>query len=219
MNPSHSKTYKNLGNQDVYNSITKSNCTILDIGCGTGALAQKLVCDGHIVDGITISESEKDIVSTICRNVYIHNLENGLPKDINQGYDYIICSHVLEHISYPLNLLHDIKTKLKPNGKLVIALPNLMHYKSRLELLKGNFNYQESGVWDYTHFRWYTYDSAQKLLQNHGFVLEKTWVSGDIPFLSIFKFIPFKFRKKLFNILCTISKGLFGGQLLFIAKK
>ena len=214
------KIYKNKGNQEVYLNINQASSEILDVGCGAGSLAARLQQDGHIIDGITLSKEEATTASQVLRSTFIHNLETGLPPEIinqNLKYDFVICSHVLEHICFPQKLLTDIKQILKPGGKLIIALPNLMHYRSRLELLKGNFNYQESGVWDYTHFRWYTFKSGQQLLQDHGFIVQKAWVSGEIPFYSWLSFLPDIARKRIFTMLTNISKGLFGGQLLYIA--
>lgn len=215
------KIYSNSGNESVLSLIPKSAKFILDIGCGRGDNATKLKKKGYIVDGITLSQQEADEAIPYMRNVYIFNLENGLPPLIieSKKFDVVICSHVLEHICYPQNLLSDIKKILSENAILIIALPNLMNYKSRIELIKGNFHYQDSGVWDYTHFRWYTFNSGIELLKNNGFVIEKSFVTGDIPFLTFFKFLPIIIRQKLFLILTKISKGLFGGQIVYVAKK
>lgn len=108
---------------------------------------------------------------------------------------------------------------LNQNGKLIVLLPNIMHYNSRIQLLLGNFNYKDSGVWDYTHFRWYTFKSGRDLLEYNGFKVVKAYVSGDIPFLSVFKFLPNSLRQNVYKILSNISEGFFGGQLIYVAKK
>jgi SAM-dependent methyltransferase len=146
-------------------------------------------------------------------------LENGLPADISGTYDVIILSHVLEHICYPSKLLNDLKRVMHPGSRLIIALPNIMHYQSRIQLMLGNFNYREAGVWDYTHFRWYTFNTARKLLLDHGFTVEYAGVAGDLPFGRITKRIfPAAVQKFLYRVLTSISKGLFGSQLLLAGK-
>lgn len=212
------KIYSNNGNPAVLDQIITKNICVLDIGCGNGDNAQILKDRGCTIDGITLSPKEAESVKDILRNVYIHNLENGLPN-LEGKYDYVICSHVLEHIGYPEKLLHDIYKSLKQDGKLVVALPNVMHYKFRIELLKGNFPFEESGIWDYTHLRWYTFDSARTLLIQNGFKIEKAFVDGDVPLLSIFNFVPKRVRNKVYKILSFISKGFFGGQLIYVATK
>ena len=218
MKKTEQKIYNNKGNIDVLNEISTSNNIILDIGCGGGDNAKILFKNNNTVDGITLSEIELKEAQPFLRKGYIQNLESGLPH-LTEKYDIVICSHVIEHIAYPEKLLRDIKSILKEDGKFIVALPNVMHYKSRIELLKGNFSSQESGIWDNTHLRWYTFLTAQKLLTENGFIIKKAWVSGEFPFLTVFKFIPSDIRKKMFNGLTKISKGFFGSQLLYLVQK
>lgn len=108
---------------------------------------------------------------------------------------------------------------IKENGILIVALPNLFHYKSRWQLLKGNFNYQESGIWDNTHFKWYSFNSGANLLIENGFEICSKTVTGMLPAASVFnKIFSNSFSQKLFNLLKKISPGLFGYQLLYVAK-
>lgn len=217
---SSEKIYRNDGNREVLKNISNTAKYILDIGCGNGDNARILNKNGRIIDGITLSEKEKENAQKYMSNIYIHNLENGLPADLAYKYDVIICSHVIEHIAYPKNLLNDIKQRLAPNGILIVALPNIMVYQSRFRLLFGNFNYEESGIWDFTHLRWYTFKTGEELLLNNGFNVVKSFVSGDIPLLSLTKVIPFQIRQFLYrNVFLKISKGFFGGQLIYVATK
>jgi cyclopropane fatty-acyl-phospholipid synthase-like methyltransferase len=211
------KIYSNAGNEAVFSLIEGKNLSILDVGCGAGDNAKVLIREGHRVDGITLSETEATTCRKFMENVFVHNLEFGLPTNMDKKYDYIICSHVLEHIVYPKAVLSDLKNMLKFEGKLIVALPNIMHYKSRIQLLIGNFNYEESGIWDFTHVKWYTFSSGKALLEENGFLIESAFVDGDIPLLSIFGKIPFKLRKKIYKILVGISKGFFGGQLIYVS--
>ncbi len=216
------KIYFDAGNPDVLDLIRADAKYVLDVGCGGGSLASNLHERGVIVDGITISDAELDQAKPFLRSGYLYNLEKGLPQQISCKYDVVVCSHVLEHICYPDKLLADIKKVLAENGTLVVALPNIMHYKARIQLALGNFNYQEHGLWDYTHFRWYTFKTAKQLLESHGFVVNfaSVPITGELPFNSLLKrVLPLSFRKKCFNILAKISKGFFGYQLLYIASK
>lgn len=217
---SSNKIYTNEGNVDVLNKVQRKGSVILDVGCGGGSLAARLKQLGHVVDGITLSEAEKQAASYHCRGVYIHDLETGLPPEaFHEKYDYVVCSHVLEHIVYPKPLLEQIRKVLKPDGELIVALPNLMHYKSRFKLLAGNFNYEDAGIWDYTHVKWYTFESARKLMEHHGFEITFAGVTGELPLNSLWsKILPKQARKGLYKMLTAISKGLFGYQILITAK-
>ena len=215
------KVYLNSGNQDVLKLIIKPGSIILDAGCGGGVLAKILSSIGHTVDGVTISTDELNMAKPFVRNVYLHNLETGLPLELQSNqYDCVICSHVLEHIVYPEQLLSDIEKVLKPGGLLIVALPNIMHYKSRMKLLAGNFDYQDAGIWDYTHVKWYSFKTAKQLLLNAGYTIELATVTGELPFNSLFgKILPDSVKQRIFHLLTGISKGFFGYQLLFTARK
>ena len=103
------KIYRNEGNPCILERVPESPGLALGIGCGAGDNAAKLLAKGWKVDGITLSESEANEARKICRQVYLHNLEAGLPIAIQDHYDLIICSHVLEHICFPSKLLEEIR--------------------------------------------------------------------------------------------------------------
>lgn len=213
------KIYINEGNTDVLRRIPVAAQFILDVGCGNGANASILAAQGKRVDGITLSPEELNSASPYLNHGFIHNLENGLPGGVLQNqYDAVLCSHVLEHIGDPAKLLRDILSALKPNGTLVVALPNIMHYKSRLQLARGNFPYQEAGIWDNTHYKWYTFKSGAEMLRRAGFLVKSAEVTGDLPFNRLWKRIfPAGLRSFVYRALTKTSRGLWGYQLLYTA--
>jgi hypothetical protein len=48
---------------------------------------------------------------------------------------------------------------------LLIALPNICHWRTRLKIAMGSFQYQDSGILDRSHLRFYTYWSARELVE------------------------------------------------------
>ena len=212
------KIYSNAGNEAVL-ELVPPNCTdILDIGCGAGDNAKRLIAAGKMVDGITFSEREAVLVRSVCRKVWVHNLEEGLPLDMIGGYDGIICSHVLEHICWPDRLLYDINKVLTPGGGLlIVALPNFIFIRQRLKILWGDFQYEPSGPWDETHFRWYTFTSGRRMLESHGFSVIYAGASGYFPLWVVRKWAP-KWARIFDSIVCRIWPGLFGLQFLYVAR-
>ena len=192
--------------------------TVLDVGCGAGGNAAALVADGKIVDGITVSPEEARLASACCRKVWIHDLELGIPESLNGPYDLCICSHVIEHIRNPTPLLQGIRRVLAPQGILLVALPNLLQYRYRLALCRGRFEYESGGILDSTHVRWYTWDSGKRLLETHGFLVEKRIADGNIPLPKLRAIFPRSLVRSLDKFALKQFPGLFGYQHLFLAR-
>jgi len=209
------KVYSYSPNFAVIDSIPEKSKNLLDIGCGNGGLVD--FYKGKI-DGITISESEYDIAKKRLNKVFLHNLEEGLPPNLHK-FEVIVASHVLEHIAFPEKLLLDIKNIMNEDSIFIIALPNIMHYKYRFKLFFGNFKYENTGIMDYTHLRWYTYNSAKKMIEKSGFNIVNASVDGELPFYRVTKYFPKSIYRIIKKILFKISKGLFGMQLVYIVKK
>lgn len=56
------------------------------------------------------------------------------------------------------------------------------------------------------------------MMEQNGFEVVYANVDGDVPFLSLFLWIPRGIRSYIFRGLTTVSKGLFGGQLFYVVK-
>ncbi|MBE2205422.1 MAG: class I SAM-dependent methyltransferase [Chthoniobacterales bacterium] len=212
------KTYRNEGNPAVLRCVPESARTILDVGCGAGDNARRLGRNGRAVDGVTLSVAEREEAMKHCRNVVIHDLEKGLPAELAGPYDCVICSHVLEHICWPEKLLRDIRERLAPDGRLVVALPNVMFYKNRWNLLAGRFDYQDSGLMDNTHFRWYTFRSAGVMLTANGFEILHAEAEGSFPIPAVRKFLPGGLIRWIDARASAVFPGLFGYQLVYCAR-
>ena len=206
-------------NDQVLSLLDQDSLTVLDVGCGCGGTAAELSAHGRLVDGITWSEEEAQSAREVCRTVIVADVSQGLPSTISGPYDAVICSHLLEHIAYPQQLLADIHRVLRPGGCLIVAIPNLFFWLDRIKLLLGHWEYQQSGTFDYTHVRWYTYKSMARLLEDHGFAPDVFVADGWIPAPLIGKVLGDKFRKRLNEFACRCCPGLFGKQLLYRSKR
>jgi 2-polyprenyl-3-methyl-5-hydroxy-6-metoxy-1,4-benzoquinol methylase len=211
------KVYGGNTNDSLLRAVPTSARTILDLGCGSGGNAGALAARGAIVDGVTLSEDEATDARRVCREVWVHNLEAGLPVEAGGPYDCCICSHVLEHICFPEALLAGLRQVLAPEGTLVVALPNLMFYKTRFALARGRFEYESGGIMDDTHFRWYTFESAQRLFARHGYAVVRAWAEGTFPLRGFRRVLP-SVASVIDRLATTAAPGLFGWQLLYMLR-
>ena len=212
------KVYQNEGNSAVLGEIPEVSRRVLDLGCGAGDNARILGRRGVRVDGVTLSESEALVARRYCETVVIGDLEQGLPAGLASEYDTVIASHVLEHICFTEKLLAGLRPMLAPDGLLIVALPNLLFWKYRLRLCCGVFNYEPSGIMDNTHFRWYSFLSGRRMLEQNGFEVIKAYAEGSFPLSFLRKFLP-KFLTQLIDQMAArLCPGLFGYQMIYTAR-
>jgi 2-polyprenyl-3-methyl-5-hydroxy-6-metoxy-1,4-benzoquinol methylase len=212
-------TYRGESSAAVLRRVPATAMRILDVGCGSGGNACILTAAGRSIDGITRSAQEVETARLSYSNVYAHDLESGLPPmPANQLYDAAICSHVLEHIVEPRMLLTAIRAHLAPSGVLIVALPNLMFWKSRIRLIFGDFEYTESGLMDRTHVRWYSFVSARRLLERHGYTVTEAVAEGGLPLGPLRRVIPKWLLARADRAACRLAPGLLGYEMLYVAR-
>lgn len=151
----------------------KAGMNVLDVGCGTGRLGgvlkTKVDC---FITGIEISKEAACIAKEAYDEVMIMDLErliNHYPEfKSEKKYNYIIFADILEHVTKPEVLLELFRDFLQDDGFLVASIPNIANWMIRIRLLLGNFDYF-GGILDETHLRFFTYKTARKILENHGY--------------------------------------------------
>ena len=88
-------------------------------------------------------------------------------------FDVVVCNDVIEHVADPEAFIVSLKDKLAPNGVLVGSIPNVRFWGNLINLLvRRDWKYEESGVLDRTHLRFFTAKSFRRLMNNVGYELE-----------------------------------------------
>jgi SAM-dependent methyltransferase len=165
---------------------------VLDIGCGAGVNAAFLKeRGGHKVWGITLSADEARIAADYCEDVQVINVEtNALPYD-EHFFDTILMSHVLEHMISPKKVLCKIAKYLKPEGTLIVALPNMAHWRLRLQFLRGNWERQDHGPMDETHLHFWSFMTAASIFEGTPFsITVKVQPNPRLPFWLLRRILP-----------------------------
>jgi methionine biosynthesis protein MetW len=144
---------------------------VLDVGCATGYFARRLVEEkGCRVVGVEGDTQAAEEARSHCERVHVGNLEDGafLGK-IEDRVDVVFFGDVIEHLAEPSPLLNRAHSWLKAGGRVICSVPNVAYWKIRYELLRGRFDYQEIGILDRTHLRFYTRESFAKRLRETGY--------------------------------------------------
>ena len=128
---------------------------VLDIGCGEGFFAEKLVEQGNRVDGVDILAQPKQaqLFGKYVQADLDQGLDQALPALEDNIYDRVLLQDILEHVRNPHKVLTDCHQLLKPQGLLLVSVPNVANITVRLSLLFGRFEYADRGILDNTHLK------------------------------------------------------------------
>jgi glycosyltransferase involved in cell wall biosynthesis len=83
--------------------------------------------------------------------------------------DTVVALDVIEHLESPERSLQEIRSVLRPGGRLVASTANVAYVVVRLMLALGQFNYGKKGILDLTHKRLFTVRSFCRTLEGEGF--------------------------------------------------
>lgn len=199
--------------------LVGNNKKVLDVGCATGLVAQRLKENHCEVTGIEIDPEQADVARDACQEILVGDIEAMDLALAPSSFDVLLMADVLEHLKDPLGTLRRLSRFLSEDGFLLVVLPNIAHLYFRLKLLIGQFDYQERGTLDKSHLRFFTLKTAKKLVVDAGFEIESIDVTmPNVP-------VSLAFNKK-FSILyksgyrvARLWKTMFAFQFIILAKK
>ncbi len=144
---------------------------ILDLGCSSGLLAKRLTEMGHQVVGVDRYEFPQ--AAERMSAFYQADLTQGIPPEVGTGFDLVLMADVLEHLGRPGDLLEQCKDVLTPEGSVLVCVPNIGHWYPRSRAALGMFDYDQRGILDATHLRFFTRRSIRKLAERCGYTVRR----------------------------------------------
>jgi len=206
-------------------ALIPNGAKLLDVGCSTGRLGKELrTRKGCFVVGIEMNEQSAAKARENIDRVIVGDIESkDVISKIENSFDVIILADILEHLLEPRAVLKKVKTLLNLKGFVVVSLPNIAYWEIRKQLFFGKFQYEDTGILDRTHLRFFTIKSAIELFEKCGYTVEQTEYScWHLPFERMFRAhrmpILNKYLPRGKNSLTACYPGLFSSQLIFKVK-
>lgn len=190
--------------------MMKENTDVLEIGPAHGRLTKHLKENMNCsVDIVEIDLEAGNHAKQYARNALVGLEAGNVSADYwfetlqDNKYDYIICADVLEHLHNPDKVLERLKSLLKPDGSILISIPNFTHSSVLVNLFNDIFEYNEIGLLDNTHIHFFTYKSFMKMVKDAGLIP----VQEDATFAATYKT---ELKTKLSDVSGSIAKVIMG---------
>jgi len=165
--------------QEIKPLLPKNPSRILEVGAGAGhtlkwikALYPKTETTAVEINSALLQELRQNVDVPI-----IGPIDEALPQ--LKSYDLILFLDVLEHLSDPTATLRNLSKHLEANGQVIVSVPNIAHLSVSVPLLlQRRFDYQDAGILDRTHLKFFVEGTAIKLLNDANFIVTAGLVSG-----------------------------------------
>lgn len=194
---------------------------LLDVGSGSGYFLHYMQQKGYAVTGVEISDKAKEL----CKNnfdIAAYSPSDFLNSKLDADYDLITLWHVFEHVYTFEEYFNLFNQSLKPNGKLILALPN-------------------KNAWDAKHYGtyWAAYDTPRHLwhftpqtiedfAKRRGFSLLKKHRLPLDPFFNAMvsasyksnaSFLPFTLLKGFWSYILSLTNIDKSSSLIYVFEK
>jgi 2-polyprenyl-3-methyl-5-hydroxy-6-metoxy-1,4-benzoquinol methylase len=154
--------------------------TVLEIGCAKGGFKASLRPDVEIW-GVEPNPVSAGHAASLGYKIHIGIYDEVADKLPDAYFDLVICNDVIEHMPDHEQFLKLVKAKMKPNAFLIGSIPNVRYFGNIFKMLVlKDWKYEEQGVLDSTHLRFFTEKSLSQTFQTCGYeIIRLVGVNSD----------------------------------------
>ena len=159
---------------------------VLDVGCGNGFIAGRLLKLGCTVVGIDLSEQGIAIARDRYPSARFEVLpaDRHLPTRLDEpAFDVIIATEVVEHLYDPYNFASGCFEALRPGGRVVLSAPYHGYVKNALIALAGKHDSHFTPLVVGGHIRFWSRGTITELLTETGFENVRFGGAGRVPYV------------------------------------
>ena len=146
---------------------------LLDVGCAAGATGAAAKAERAVAEVVGI-ETEADVAGMArdrVDRVHVGTAEEILPTIPDDRFDAVLCADVLEHMIDPWAFLSMLRGHLAPGAVVVASIPNIGHVRVVAKIVLNQFQYENEGILDKTHLRFFTQGTIENMFASSGYVV------------------------------------------------
>jgi protein-L-isoaspartate O-methyltransferase len=154
---------------------------VLEVGAHTGYFSAALHARGATVTALELDPAAAAEAARHADRVVVGDVEDAAVRARLGGpFDVVLFMHVLEHLVDPWTVLRATRALLAATGRAIVLLPNVACWRIRKALfLHGAFEYEDTGILDRTHLRFFTLETGRALLETSGWTVGD-WAATDV---------------------------------------
>lgn len=168
--------------------------TVLDIGCGNGGIALRLMREmkNLQVYGIDADREGIAVANRKCNRNEKHFFEcdfdeGKLPKEMeNIQFDTIVSTEVIEHVYSPNGYIEFCKKAFAKNdghGTIILSTPYHGYLKNLALSITNSWDKHHTVLWEGGHIKFWSRKTLTELLEENGFEVVKFKGCGRFPWL------------------------------------
>lgn len=155
--------------------------TVLDAGCGNGALVSSLTEAGFLAQGVDGDRGGIEIAKSKYPNISF-SVGHFTDEPASQ-FDFVFSTEVIEHLYAPRELIGYCFKALRPGGTLAISTPYHGYFKNLLLSLAGGWDSHFTAEWDGGHIKFWSRKTLRNLLVERGFAPTEFIGCGRLPYI------------------------------------
>jgi SAM-dependent methyltransferase len=164
-------------NHDLLGLVPKGVERVVEVGCSSGAMGAAFLSANPDCEyiGIEVVPEYAERARERVSEVVVANIEQMEDRSFEILFptDCWIFGDVLEHLYDPWKALRRLRSSLSEDGCVVACIPNAQHWTVQGKLNIGDFRYEDAGLLDRTHIRWFTRKTIIELFSSSGYEIEE----------------------------------------------
>ncbi len=142
---------------------------VLDVGCGAGSSASWYWRHGaREIVGVELDPTSAARAASAFDRVICEPIETAVGM-LEGSFDLIVCADVLEHLVDPWSVVRELGRLADASTVLAVSMPNIRFVPALLRIAVGRgFAYEERGIFDSTHLRFFTRRDTELMLRRGG---------------------------------------------------